>query len=287
MSQRIEMAAIVVRDGRVALWRRADSAGWDLPGGPLPDGHDDVDAAMDEILQANGVQAPAVEEDFLQTVYLKRPDGPVVLNLYGPTEWTGEPAAPEGTELAWVALSELPGVAMDDGLREALLEVLGLTTSASTGEAELIQAIGTQLGLAPQAPRARTVDERRAMGLDVLGTLNAQDGEKAAAGMYKMYGALTDDVLEFALGSVWGESPVDRRTMSLQVVAIIATQGQTGPLRSHINGALNHGATPEQLVQTMRLVAAYAGFPVALEAWRVLEKVLASHGVDANEVGRR
>ncbi|MGE5594490.1 MAG: carboxymuconolactone decarboxylase family protein [Hyphomicrobiales bacterium] len=275
MSQLIELAAIVAREGKIFLVRSGDS--WLLPGEPLADGAD-VDEAMDAVLERFGVRTPAIEEDFLQTVYLRRNGVHSVLNLYGPTEWTGEPSDPDGRESAWFGLGDLPTLPMDHDVRKAVLEVLGLAQPA--GDDELLAAIGQELGAAaPDGNGTRRFASKREAGLDVLGTLNAMDGGKAAKSMYDMYGALTDDVLEFALGSVWADEAIDRRTKSLQVVAMVAALGQSGPLRSHINGALNHGATPEQLVQTMRLVAVYAGFPVALEAWRVMEKVFASHGI--------
>jgi 4-carboxymuconolactone decarboxylase len=87
-------------------------------------------------------------------------------------------------------------------------------------------------------------------------------------------------VIDFALGEVWSNAALDRRTRSLQVVAMLAALGRTGgPLTAHINGALNHGAAPEQVIQTLRMVAVYAGFPAALEAWPVMERVFEQRGL--------
>jgi 4-carboxymuconolactone decarboxylase len=292
----IELGALVVRDGHLLLVRRAGVCV--LPGGPLPPDAD-ADDTMDALLQAYGVRTPAVEEDFIQTVYLQREGHHVVYNLYGPTEWVGEPRPGDGEGLEWVSLAELATLELEASLHDAVLEVFGLKEPA--GDDGLMTAVASAVGNAmgeavsdvvsgvskqsangahvaaakPSAPFA----SRREAGLDVLGTLNATRGEKAARGMYAMFGALTDDVLDFALGDVWADDAIDRRTKSLQVVGIIAAQGHAGPLRSHINGALNHGATPEQIVQTIRLVAVYAGFPAALEAWRVMEKVFAGRGI--------
>lgn len=296
MSHDIQLAALVVRDGRLLLLRDATGT-WKLPAGPLPDDAD-ADEAMDAILQAHGINAPAVEEDFLQTAYLEREGRYTVFNLYGPSGWTGEPIAPAGEELGWFDVADLDTLEMDPQVRNAIYEVLGLK---ETNDDALLSAVASVVGEAmeqvvtetPAQPagngsgastsRSSRFASRREAGLDVLGTLNATDGEKAARSMFDMYGPLTDDVLDFALGEVWADDTLDRRTKSLQVVAIIAAQGHAGPLRSHINGALNHGATPEQIVQTLRLVAVYAGFPAALEAWRVMEKVFASRGI---KIGR-
>ena len=61
--------------------------------------------------------------------------------------------------------------------------------------------------------------------------------------------------------------------------SLSAMGGRQGPLRSHINGALNHGATPEQVIETLKMVSIYAGFPAALEAWPVMEAVFAQRGI--------
>jgi 4-carboxymuconolactone decarboxylase len=98
--------------------------------------------------------------------------------------------------------------------------------------------------------------------------------------MEKATPEIARDVIDFALGQVWSHPALDRRTRSLQVVAMLAAMGgKHGPLRSHLNGALNHGATPEQLVQTLRMVAVYAGFPAALDAWPLMEEVFAARGI--------
>ncbi|MCK9520055.1 MAG: carboxymuconolactone decarboxylase family protein [Dehalococcoidia bacterium] len=293
MSHDIELGALVLRDGLLLVVRQP-AGSWGLLGGPLPPDAD-ADEAMDDFLRACGVNAPAVEEDFIQTVYMQREGRHLVYNLYGPTEWTGEPTAPGDAELRWVSLPELPALPVEPQLLDAIYEVFGLKESA--GEDAVLAAVASAVGNAMEegavnAAAGQPVPStngaagaqprfasRREAGLDVLGTLNATQGEKAARGMYDMFGTLTDDVLEYALGDVWADEAIDRRTKSLQVVAIVASQGHAGPLRSHINGALNHGATPEQIAQTMRLVAAYAGFPAALEAWRVMEKVFAGRGI--------
>jgi 4-carboxymuconolactone decarboxylase len=71
---------------------------------------------------------------------------------------------------------------------------------------------------------------------------------------------------------------------SLQVVAMLSALGRTGPLRSHVAGALNHGATPAQIVETLRMVSVYAGLPAAIEAWEVVAAVFRERGIDPAEV---
>lgn len=282
MAQLIRLGAMVFRDGRLLLLRHRPDGHWELPGGHLLPEHPDVDEAMDLMLQAIGIAAPAVEEDFVETVYLREPGGVAVFNLYAPTEWSGDPAVEPGKGMGWFALEELEAVPMEEAVRQAVLATLGYRERPDE-TAAIIEALG---GLVPgetpgeaTEPTAGEPGRRRERGLDVLRTLRGSDPGLAFETMRTNQPGLAEDVVDFALGDVWNHPAMDRKTRSLQVVAMLSALGRGGPLRSHLNGALNHGATPEQLVQTMRMVAVYAGFPAAIEAWSVLDAVLKERGI--------
>jgi 4-carboxymuconolactone decarboxylase len=273
MKQHITMAAILERGGRIFLVRPGPSAPWELPSGPLPPDVHDVDEEMDRILQRLGIDAPAVEEDFLQTHYFPAEDGQVVYNLYAPTGWTGEPSPPPGVGSGWFTLDELDAIDVHPGVRQAILEAFGLAAPPDrTGD--ILAALGAELAA------AATPQSSREAGLDVLRTLAAADPATAEANLRRAQPELADDIIDVALARFWTSPVLDRRTRSLLVVAMLAAQGRTGsPLRSHIEGALNHGAAPEQVVEVLRMVAVYAGFPAALEAWPVMEEVFARRGI--------
>ncbi|HXU24647.1 MAG TPA: hypothetical protein VN697_11510, partial [Tepidiformaceae bacterium] len=126
MNQEIQLGAIVMRDGRLLLLQNAVGGPWELPGGPLPASQDDMDAEMDAILQRHGIHAPAVDEDFVDTVFLPADDGQVVYNLYAPTDWTGDPSTDSAAAASWFALHELETVDMDPRIREGILIAFGL-----------------------------------------------------------------------------------------------------------------------------------------------------------------
>jgi alkylhydroperoxidase/carboxymuconolactone decarboxylase family protein YurZ len=171
----------------------------------------------------------------------------------------------------WLSVEQMEDEDMAYASRQSVLLAFGLAEQPD------LAIPPSLLGNAPSHPTG----DRRFAGLDVLRTLGATaDPVAAFEAMTRRTPEIAADVVDFALGEVWSTAPLDRKTRSLQVVAMLsALGGRSGPLRSHINGALNHGATPEQVVETLRMVAVYAGFPAALEAWPVMEEVFAARGV--------
>ena len=284
MRQHIRLAAILEREGRFFLVKGEQGLTWELPGGPLPEHADDVDQEMDDMLGRIGVWAPAIEEDFLETHFFPVEDGQIVFNLYAASGWSGDPAAAEGAEGEWFGAAELETVPMDEGIRSALLEALGIRTPADR-TAEILAALGGELQaparpVAGEATGAAQHPPGHDAGLDVLRTLTGADPERVAANMARQQPELAEDQIEYVLGRVWASEALDRRTRSLLVVAMVAAQGNSGTtLRLHLHGALNHGASPDQITETLRMVAAYAGFPAALEAWPVMEDVFEQHGI--------
>ncbi|MGH2632119.1 MAG: carboxymuconolactone decarboxylase family protein, partial [Tepidiformaceae bacterium] len=258
---------------------------------------EDMDAEMDAILKRIGLHAPAVEEDFVDTVYLPMDGGQIVYNLYAPTDWTGDPAADSAAASSWFALHELENVEMDARVREGILVAFGLHDAKDESQTILAALSGQAPDALPPPPESPAGTEaatsvappgegndRREAGVDVLRTLaggsggSSQDAGAAAAGLRTRYQELADDVID-ALGAFWAVPDLDRKTRSLVVVSMLAATGKFGPLRTHIAGALNHGAAPAEVIETMRMVAVYAGFPAALEAWPVMEEVFAARGV--------
>ena len=287
MAQRIHLAAILEREGELALLRERGAEAWRLPGGDLAPEHEDVDAGMAAILAAMGVtvSVEAMAEAFHETLFLPEDGdggGHVVFNLFATSAWEGEPVAADGAELAWRAPAALAGLPLDERVRQAVLAAFGLAAPRDD-RAAILDALQREMGVDAEAETGAGggFASRREAGRDVLRTLSGGgDPDARHAGLRANAPELADDVVDFALGEVWGSERLDRRTRSLEVVAMLAAlTGRTAQLRSHINGALNHGAAPEEVVETLRMVAVYAGFPAALSAWPVMEDVFAERGV--------
>jgi 4-carboxymuconolactone decarboxylase len=71
--------------------------------------------------------------------------------------------------------------------------------------------------------------------------------------------------VEFGYGDVMSRPTLQLPTRQLCTVGALAALGNARPqLEYHINGALNVGCTPAEIVEVMILSSVYAGFPAAL-----------------------
>lgn len=77
-----------------------------------------------------------------------------------------------------------------------------------------------------------------------------------------------------AWGDVWQRPGLDLRTRSLITVAMLTALGKQHELRGHVRGALNNGATPEELQEVLLHASIYCGLPAAVEAFRTAAEVV-------------
>lgn len=117
-----------------------------------------------------------------------------------------------------------------------------------------------------------TQQTRRAQGIDLLRTLGGgrYDPARAADTMVREHGPLGSFAVDHVLGNLWSRPQLSRRDRSMIVVAFLAAQGAVEELRSHVRGALNHGVTRAEVQEIVLQVAGYAGFPMAMQASRVV-----------------
>jgi len=120
-----------------------------------------------------------------------------------------------------------------------------------------------------------TQKERRANGIDLLRTLGGgeYDAARAATAMVRRHGALGTFAVDHVLGNLWSRPQLSRRDRSLIVVTFLATIGSTEELRSHVRGALHHGVKRSEIEEIVLQVAGYAGYPMAMQATRIVDEV--------------
>jgi 4-carboxymuconolactone decarboxylase len=110
-------------------------------------------------------------------------------------------------------------------------------------------------------------ESRRARGLRLIGEIAGTEGAEALDGLVELSPGLTRDIVDFAYGDVIAQGKMDARTRALVVVGALAALGHARPqLKVHIGSAINSGCTQGEIIETLRLVALYAGFPAAMNA---------------------
>lgn len=87
---------------------------------------------------------------------------------------------------------------------------------------------------------------------------------------------IQDHISRAAWGDVWQRDGLDRKTRSLITVAMLTALGKQHELKGHVRGALNNGATPQELQEVLLHAAVYCGVPTAVEAFRTAAEVVGS-----------
>ena len=77
-----------------------------------------------------------------------------------------------------------------------------------------------------------------------------------------------------AWGSTWQRETLDLKTRSLVTIAMLAALKAPQELKGHVRGALNNGATKEEIQEVLLHSAVYCGAPAAQEAFRAANEVL-------------
>ena len=77
-----------------------------------------------------------------------------------------------------------------------------------------------------------------------------------------------------AWGDVWQRPGLDLKTRSLITVAMLTALGKQHELKGHVRGALNNGATPQEIQEVLLHASIYCGLPAAVEAFRTAAEVV-------------
>ena len=83
---------------------------------------------------------------------------------------------------------------------------------------------------------------------------------------------LQELVTAFGWGEFWTRTGLDQRTRSLITVAMLAVMNRPAELNLHIQGARRNGASDEEIGEVLLHVIPYAGFPAAIDAFKIFEE---------------
>jgi len=81
-------------------------------------------------------------------------------------------------------------------------------------------------------------------------------------------------ITRYAWGDVWTRPGLEKKTRSLLNLAMLAALNRESEFKLHVKGALNNGATSEDIKEVLFQVSIYAGVPAALSAFQWAQDVM-------------
>lgn len=122
--------------------------------------------------------------------------------------------------------------------------------------------------------------QRLARGQQALQAITGDTGNAVVVSLKDIAPDLADWIVEFAYGDVMARPGLDRRTRQLATVAALTAMGTAAAqLKVHMQGALNVGCTPEEVVEAVLQMVVYAGFPAAINGLAAAREVFAARGI--------
>jgi 4-carboxymuconolactone decarboxylase len=88
--------------------------------------------------------------------------------------------------------------------------------------------------------------------------------------------AFQDLVTRNAWGAVWNRGTLELRTRSLLTLGMLIALGRAHEIKGHVRGALNNGATRDEIQEVLFHSTVYCGFPLAVDAFRSIKEVFDS-----------
>jgi 4-carboxymuconolactone decarboxylase len=86
-------------------------------------------------------------------------------------------------------------------------------------------------------------------------------------------------VTEIAWGMIWSRPGLPLKVRSLITLAMLTALNRPDELKGHIVGALNNGATQDEIIEVFVQAAGYCGFPASNGAVRLCVEVFKEQGL--------
>jgi 4-carboxymuconolactone decarboxylase len=118
-------------------------------------------------------------------------------------------------------------------------------------------------------------DERRTIGRQVMReVLGAPYCERRDASTNDFNAPIRRLSEEFAYGSLWTRTGIDRKTRSMVTLGMLTALNRPHEMALHLEAAVNNGCSVEEIRETLTHTVAYCGFPAAIDALRAAEAFL-------------
>jgi 4-carboxymuconolactone decarboxylase len=175
-------------------------------------------------------------------------------------------------------------------MRAAILSGITLAALLCAAPPAPLPALAGQ----PDTPQGGNMeDERLKNGREHLSRLNPNAEAALHAALDGIAPDMVEMVVAFGYGDIYARPGLATQDRQVATIAALAALGNAEPqLYFHIDGGLNAGLTPREVVETIYVTTVFAGFPAGLNALAVARRVFEARGVrpepaPAQEGGRR
>ena len=107
---------------------------------------------------------------------------------------------------------------------------------------------------------------KRVMGEDFVA--------RAFSGLTEFTTPIQEYVTRNGWGDTWQRPGLDLKTRSLITVAMLTALGKSNELKGHVRGAMNNGATMQEIQEVLLHASIYCGLPAAVEGFRAAAEVI-------------
>jgi 4-carboxymuconolactone decarboxylase len=92
---------------------------------------------------------------------------------------------------------------------------------------------------------------------------------------------LQEFITRNAWGTVWCRDGLDLKSRSFVTLAVLTALGRTHEIKGHVRGAINNGATEDEIREVLLHASAYCGVPLVVDAFRAAHEVVRERAPDA------
>lgn len=116
-------------------------------------------------------------------------------------------------------------------------------------------------------------NERYKKGEAIAGSVLGKAGLEGIEEIKKISPMHGQAILEYCFGTVWAQPLLDIKTKELILIGVCAGQGERDAVSRQVRGALNQGASREEIIEAITTCAPYIGYPRTNAALRAAQAV--------------
>ena len=98
-----------------------------------------------------------------------------------------------------------------------------------------------------------------------------------------MFADVGQYVTESCWGSIWTRPGLPLKIRSFLNIAMLCCQNRSTELGVHVKGALNNGATEDEIKEVVLQAACYCGMPSGIEGFKVAARVIEEYKTEQQQ----